>query len=270
MSAAGVAKAKRVVICADDYGLSPGVSRGIRELLEMRRISATSCMVVFPEFANEGRLLKPFLGSADIGLHFTLTGGRSLTRLAAEMHLRLRSFATLSKAVEQQVAMFADVVGRPPDYIDGHRHVHLLPGVREAVVQVARRIGCYVRVTSEPIDAAMWRRPAPVESAYLACASRPLSRLARQAGVATNRGFRGVRNFREPGAFRDLFRRMIAGACEGCLIMCHPGHPDPVLRGRDPVHAARELERHYLASPEFLHDLSEAELVASRLSEAMA
>ena len=41
---------RKIVLCADDYGLSLGVSRGIRELLEMGRLSATSCMVVFPEF----------------------------------------------------------------------------------------------------------------------------------------------------------------------------------------------------------------------------
>ena len=60
----------RIVLCADDYGYSPGVSRGIRELLDHERLSATSCMVVFSEFAEDGPLLNrrlelaPFVGES--------------------------------------------------------------------------------------------------------------------------------------------------------------------------------------------------------------
>jgi predicted glycoside hydrolase/deacetylase ChbG (UPF0249 family) len=261
--------AKRVVLCADDYGLSPGVSRAIRELLDKQRLSATSCMVVFPEFAQDGPLLRPFLGSADIGLHFSLTERRSLASVATRAHLRQMSLASIIAAAEEQVARFTDAIGRLPDYLDGHQHVHLLPVVREAVVRVAHRIGAYVRVTCEPIDAAMWRRPSPIESAYLARASRPLSRLAAQFGVPTNRGFRGVRNFREKSPFRNLFQSMIAGAGEACLVMCHPGHPDTLLGGRDAVRVAREVEFAYLAGGDFLDDLSEAGLSLARLRDAI-
>ena len=37
---------RRIWLCADDYGLSPGVNRGIRELIERGRLNATSVMVV--------------------------------------------------------------------------------------------------------------------------------------------------------------------------------------------------------------------------------
>jgi predicted glycoside hydrolase/deacetylase ChbG (UPF0249 family) len=261
--------ARRIVLCADDYGLSPGVSRAIRELLDNRRLSATSCMVVFPEFAQDGPLLRPFLGSVDIGLHFSLTERRSLTSVATRAHLRQLSVARMIAAVEEQVARFANAIGRLPDYIDGHQHVHVLPGVREAVVRVAQRIGAYVRVTREPTDAAMWRRPSPIESAYLARASRPLSRLAARFGVPTNRGFRGVRNFRERTPFRNLFQSMIAGAGEGCLVMCHPGHPDTLLGARDAVGVARAEEFAYLAGGDFPDDLSQAGLTLARLRKAI-
>jgi len=175
---------RRIVLCADDYGYSPGVSRGIRELLEHGRLSATSCMVVFPEFESDGPLLKPFLGHADIGLHFTLTMDRSLKTVALEAHLRPPLLSTMIAALEQQVETFARVLGRPPDYIDGHQHVHVLPVVRGAVVQVAKRIGAWVRSTSDPIGLSMCRRPGALESLYLARASR---RLAALAGAATFR-----------------------------------------------------------------------------------
>jgi predicted glycoside hydrolase/deacetylase ChbG (UPF0249 family) len=259
--------AKRIVLCADDYGLSPGVSLGIRELLESRRLSATSCMVVFPEFADEGPLLRPYLDQADIGLHFTLTGDRSLAAVALEAHLRPPSLAHMLDALEEQVGRFADALGRFPDYIDGHQHVHVLPVVRDAVVRVASRIGAYVRTTIEPIDGAMWRRPGPFESAYLAWASRPLARLARERGVATNRGFRGVRTFRETVPYRDLFRSMLPGADAACLVMCHPGHRDDVLTSRDPIVQARADEWSYFSGPDFPADLRDLGLQPSRFRE---
>ncbi|MBF0335117.1 MAG: ChbG/HpnK family deacetylase, partial [Alphaproteobacteria bacterium] len=44
----GTSSGRPFVLCADDYGLSPGVSRGILALIEMGRVSATGCMVTMP------------------------------------------------------------------------------------------------------------------------------------------------------------------------------------------------------------------------------
>jgi predicted glycoside hydrolase/deacetylase ChbG (UPF0249 family) len=48
---------RRIVICADDYALSPGVSAGIRELLAAGRLNATSVMTIFPELEAEAKAL---------------------------------------------------------------------------------------------------------------------------------------------------------------------------------------------------------------------
>jgi len=260
---------RRIVLCADDYGFSPGVSRGIRELLQRERLSATSCMVVFPEFEIDGPLLQPFLGRADIGLHFTLTKERTIGSVGWEAHVHPPPLATSLSELENQIARFEHVIGKLPDYIDGHQHVHVLPVVRDAVVQAAKRIGAYVRSTWDPFGLAMCRRPGALESLYLAGASRKLRVLAQAAGVPTNRGFRGVRTFREKGPFRALFQRMIKNVQNGALVMCHPGHADPLLAERDPVQNAREDELRYLAGPDFPRDLAEEGVVLSRLRDAL-
>jgi predicted glycoside hydrolase/deacetylase ChbG (UPF0249 family) len=260
---------RRIVLCADDYGYAPGISRGIRELLARERLSATSCMVAFPEFENDGPLLKPFLRRADLGLHFTLTTSRTIASVAWEAHVYPPSLARIVTELERQVVKFTDVVGRPPDYIDGHQHVQVLPVIRDAVVQVAKRIGAYVRNTTDPIGREMVDRPGMLESIYLARASRRLLALAHTAGVPTNRGFRGVRTFREKAPFRDLFRRMIRNVGDGCLVMCHPGYADLVLAERDPVQNVREDELRYLAGPDFPRDLAEEGVVISRFAEAL-
>src|SRR6266702_3312266 len=79
---------RRIWLCADDYGISPGVNRGIRELIERGRLNATSVMVVGPAVGRDevAALQAAVAKSARcaIGLHATLTAPfRPLT-----MHFR--------------------------------------------------------------------------------------------------------------------------------------------------------------------------------------
>ncbi|MBV9572165.1 MAG: ChbG/HpnK family deacetylase [Alphaproteobacteria bacterium] len=265
-----MAALRKIVLCADDYGLSPGVSRGIRELLAAHRLSATSCMTVHPEFDDDGQRLREFCAHTDIGLHFTLTHDRSLSSVLLAGWLRRLNEEKIRDELNRQIERFIKVVGTSPAYIDGHQHVHLLPGVREAVVEAAKRIGAYVRSTGEPIGAAMLKRPAPVDSLFLSLSAGALARQAQRAGVRANSGFRGVRSFKEHAPYRELFRAMIADAANGSIIMCHPGHVDELLRARDPIHRQREEEFAYLASADFLRDMNEAGLKIATLREAVA
>src|SRR6202140_4731008 len=79
---------RRIWLCADDYGLSPGVNRAIRDLIERGRLNATSVMVVGPSIARaEAGALRTAAANSPrcaIGLHVTLTAPfRPLT-----MHFR--------------------------------------------------------------------------------------------------------------------------------------------------------------------------------------
>ena len=148
---------KRLWLCADDYGMAPGVNRGIRELLAGGRINATSVMVVSPNFsmAQADALVSACAGrNAAIGLHFTLTApfrplaaGRHATRdgtfldlrwtFAAGLLRRLDTEALQAEAVAQ-LETFQKVFGRPPDFVDGHQHVHLLPQVADVLLAVTK------------------------------------------------------------------------------------------------------------------------------------
>src|SRR5436305_9304451 len=69
---------RRIWLCADDYGIAPGVDRAIRDLIARGRLNATSVMVVAPGFGRESAEMLAALEStgtrAAIGLHVTLTG----------------------------------------------------------------------------------------------------------------------------------------------------------------------------------------------------
>src|SRR5262245_55993605 len=58
----------RLILCADDYAIAPGISRGILRLLQARRISAVSCMVTGRHWPEHAGWLRPFADGADIGL----------------------------------------------------------------------------------------------------------------------------------------------------------------------------------------------------------
>src|SRR5690606_37896818 len=61
----------RFWLIADDYGLSPGVSRAILSLAERGRLSGTSCMTLFDDWAESARLALGMRGT--LGIHLTLT-----------------------------------------------------------------------------------------------------------------------------------------------------------------------------------------------------
>src|SRR4029079_6567045 len=67
---------RRIILCADDFGMSPGVNRAILTLVKMRRVNATSVMAVAPAFDHEyANALQRAANdnSCQIGLHVTLT-----------------------------------------------------------------------------------------------------------------------------------------------------------------------------------------------------
>ncbi len=71
------AQARRIWLCADDYGIAPGVNKAIRELIARGRLNATSAMVVAPSFSRAAALQLSILNGRKkrvaIGLHLTMT-----------------------------------------------------------------------------------------------------------------------------------------------------------------------------------------------------
>ena len=63
---------KNIYLCADDYGMSIPINKGILQLLELKRLSAVSCASNFSEWKNTARDLKPFTTQINIGLHFNI------------------------------------------------------------------------------------------------------------------------------------------------------------------------------------------------------
>ena len=224
---------------------------------------------------------------ADIGLHLTLTGQRPLTSaqgLAANE--RLPSIATLTRAaltrslpleavraeLRAQLDAFEDVWGAPPDYLDGHQHCHILPGIRREVMEeLANRYdgSPWLRSCGEKLHRAARRRIGFPKAAVVGAFNTGLRAQAARHGIATNDSFRGFYDFSDRLPYAQVFRGSIADAADSgrVLVHCHPGRVDAELVALDPLTAPRERELAYLASSECGDDLARAGVRAARFAE---
>jgi len=273
-----------VALCADDYALSPGVDDAILSLAEQGRISALSCMTASERWPQAAAALKPLFGRVEIGLHFTLTqlsplgpmprltpDGRfpAMNRIYMQALLRAIDTAEIDPELTRQLTAFRDATGREPDFLDGHHHVHQLPGVREAVTRQWRGKPGWVRNTAMSLASIRMRGMAVPRALVIAQFGRTARRTWRAAGIATNTAFAGVRSFTETESYQSLMRGFLKGAAPGLLIMCHPGRPDEELARIDHVLAPRAEELAYLSSDEFSADLAAAGCRLSKLSAAL-
>lgn len=266
-----MSNARRIWLCADDYGISPGVNRAIRELVARGRLNATSVMVVGPAIGrDEAAQLEDAAtknATAAIGLHVTLTSPfRPLT-----MHFRpLRDelflpFAKLLRAgqlrrldpeiiaaeVAIQLATFRDLFGRAPDFVDGHQHVQLYPQVRDGFLAAVKdkAPGAWVRQArrNQPLG----QRLASPKALFLDHLSTQFKRRAARAGLKINPGFAGAYDYSRRVDYGALMRDFLDGLPEGGVVMCHPGFVDEVLVSLDPFTKAREIEHAFLAGDDF-------------------
>lgn len=280
-----------ILVCADDYGLAPGVSSAIAGLIATRRLSATSCMSGLGDWRRAAPELRAVVAAApaDVGLHLTLTDHRALGpgagladrgrlpplgRLLRQALARRLPQASVRDEVRAQLDAFEDAWGDAPDYIDGHQHVHLLPGVREAVVEeVLRRYPAgrvWLRDCVESPRRIRQRGLAMPKALFIAALGLPLRRLARAHALPANDGFSGLHDFGSGPDFGAKMRRFLAVPGPRPLVHVHPGRVDATLQACDSLTTPREAELAYLAADAFPADLAAAGLRIARYAELAA
>jgi len=261
---------RRIVLCADDYAIAPGVSGAIRELVARRRMSAVSCMTVTPFWPEEGQRLRAMAADIDVGLHLTLTDAVPLGRMPSTApDGRLPRFGALLRGayrgrvngaeiraeLERQLDAFERVMGRRPDFLDGHHHAQQLPVIRHVVAEVSReRLGgrtAYVRTCAESWGAILRRRVAVGRAMVFSIPGRALRRVLDIRGVPSNHGYAGAYDFSDRVPYDTVFGRLLTSVRDGTLINCHPGFVDQDLAACDAVTTQREAEYRFFNGPAF-------------------
>lgn len=264
---------KHIILCADDYGLTNGISQGIRQLVAKQCLTAVSCMVNTADLALQAKQLLKLGADIDIGLHFNLTEGYFLTAqykpmpklpiLLLKSHLRLLSEKFIEAELTAQLNRFEQAFGKSPDFIDGHQHVHHLPQIRNVVLKVYKQRlqtqGCYLRSVYPMLKQSEYR----LKSGILTLTGGyQFKQLLQQQGILHNTYFSGIYDFSPQTNYAELMSGLLAQAPTGTLVMCHPGLvPDDA---NDGIAHARSQEYAYLASQNFKQDCQRYQVKLSR------
>jgi predicted glycoside hydrolase/deacetylase ChbG (UPF0249 family) len=255
----------KLIVNADDFGISEAVNRGIVEAHERGIVTSTSIMATGPQFEHAIELarLRPSLG---VGVHLVLTEHRPLTGAAAaslvrsdgafEPHLkhllakRLRGLVSMTEVRRELDAQIRRVrsAGITVNHLDGHQHVHVLPGVAQVVAELAAAHGISaVRYPAERVRGYMLRsfkharRLVEQTALEFFCASSPLKHLRRSDEFV---GFYFGGRLDEANLETVLAGLPRRGTVE---LMCHPGHED--MQPRADWQYAWAAERDALTSP---------------------
>jgi predicted glycoside hydrolase/deacetylase ChbG (UPF0249 family) len=268
-----LAKVKRLIINADDFGLAPGVNRAIIELQQAGALSSTTLMATASYFSPAVHLAFAQPGLA-VGCHVVLVDGspclrgsevpslldpkRSVEPAASPsfrptvgrflqdlLRGRIREQEIETEAIAQIQRIQSS--GLTVSHIDSHKHLHGFPRVLAPLLRAARQCGVdCVRNPFEPWwslratrPAGAWRR-AQVHA--MRTQRQSFLRLARKHDITTTDGSIGILatgSLDEP-VLRSLLHAMPKGTWE---LVCHPGYSDAVLeQAHTRLLASREVE----------------------------
>jgi len=255
---------KHIILCADDYGQTAAISQAIIELLAKKRLSATSCMTNTPYWLAQAAWLRPFIGSADLGLHFNLTHSLPLTSAVQRMplksvllkaYLRRLQQKNIETELHAQMDQFVAGTGQLPDFIDGHQHIHQFPVIRDAIINVYQsRLNKQQNYIRSVASRGAWSRV--TMGAYcktmlvqLLGAATFKKRLF-SAGIPCNSSFAGIYPFAHAQQYYQYFPYFLRQISDNGIIMCHPGYPDSPEN--DDIYFSRPVELRYFLSDLFL------------------
>lgn len=247
-----------LVVNADDFGLAPGVSRGILEANRIGVVTSTSVIVTMPTWNVTSRLLQHAHASLGVGLHFDILTGRPLVADSSlvcaatggfySYPILLRRIVSgriscrdVERECAAQIARLRVTLlarGLTITHIDSHRHTHVLPVIATGLRRAAHR--AHIDTIRYPVERLM--RGTDLVGRAHAVVLRALASFQRASPSAQARGFLGIAwkgTGDYAGQLVHLSDQLRAPVTE---LMCHPGYVDDTLRHLDRFTLHRELE----------------------------
>jgi len=278
---------RNLIVNADDLGWTDGVNRGIVEAFHHGIVTSASLLANGAAFAAavDAARSAPGLG---IGVHLNLSDGppiadrktvRSLLNGDGEFaggpeSLLLRRarrglvLAEVENEWDAQIRRVRDA-GITPTHLDGHKHVHMLPGLFEIALRLAKRHGiAAIRVSLEASSlrvalASGTKRNAAVimkqgvQARGLKLLARDAREQAERAGISTADYFCGIAQTGE--LTREGVEQLLKSLPDGTTeLMCHPGYADAALQK-----SATRLQNSRQTELKILTDTGIRNLVAS-------
>jgi chitin disaccharide deacetylase len=278
---------KNLIVNADDLGWTEGVNRGIAEAHRNGIVTSASLLANGAAFASAVALASatPALG---VGVHLNLSDGEpvsppeSVPSLVSDsakfadgpegLLLKIATRGLALHEVEQeweaQIGKVRDA-GISPTHLDGHKHVHMLPGLFEIALRLAKRYGIgAIRVAHEEsslraaLSAGDEARAGVVlkqgvQARGLKLLAHDAREQAERAGISTADFFCGIAQTGE--MTKEGVAKLLLSLPDGTTeLMCHPGYMDEELQN-----TATRLQASRQTELEILTDVSIRNLVAS-------
>ncbi len=267
---------RRLIINADDFGLTHGVNRAIAEAHQHGVVTSATLMANGAAFEDAARIARsaprlgvgchvllvdgsPILESAQVSSLLTSPDGKQFGTGIAKFSLRALSGRLESSQVEAEVTAQIrklQSAGIGVSHLDSHKHTHMFPSVFRPLLHAARE--CGVRAVRNPFDVirislaagrpGLWKRYGEVK--LLRNLANQFRKATQEAGVITPDGTLGIA---VTGALDDrLFRLIIEKLPEGTWeFVSHPGYDDAELDGvQTRLRESREQELLVLKSPQ--------------------
>jgi len=262
----------RLIINADDFGLTAGVNRAIIELHRAGGLTSTTLMAkaAATDAAIEIARFSPALG---VGCHVVLVDGEpalSASELptlvdssTGRFHSKLGAFlkrlylgrirsAEIEAETAAQIALLKKR-GLRLTHIDTHKHTHMFPAVLRPALRAAKAAG--IRTIRNPFEPAWSLRTTPgapfmrrTEVRLLRLLEPAFRRIVAEEGFTTTDGAIGVlaTGTLDATTVNSLLRNLPPGTWE---LVSHPGYNDADLaRAHTRLLASRETERQALVS----------------------
>jgi predicted glycoside hydrolase/deacetylase ChbG (UPF0249 family) len=242
----------RLILNADDFGLTAGVNRAIAELHRAGALTSATLMAraaATDEAIGIARSM-PRLG---VGCHVVLVDGEPvlpvrelptlaepgtgcfLPTLGAFLQRLLSGRIRLSEVQAEAAAQIALLQSRGValTHIDTHKHTHMFPAVLRPVLRAAKAAG--IRAVRNPFEPAWSRRATPhapllrrAQVSLLRLLEPAFRRIVAEEGFATTDGALGVlaTGTLDAATVQSLLRNLPAGTWE---LVTHPGYNDADL-----------------------------------------
>ena len=262
---------RRLIVNADDFGLTAGVNRAIIEAHRAGIVTSTTLMANSAAY-DEAILLAQQAPRLGVGVHLVFVDGRpivsptSIRTLAPGRHSRFRGSIALLAANALLARLNPNEIEREAgaqirkiqasgvlvSHLDTHKHTHLFPNILKPILRAAARCGISaIRNPLEPTFAQVpastqWKRRAQVRLLRVLAAG--FRELATAAGVSTTDGTLAI--LATGSLTLEVFRAIIANIPDGTWeFVCHPGYDDDALRATGTrLRASRQRELEILTS----------------------
>jgi predicted glycoside hydrolase/deacetylase ChbG (UPF0249 family) len=275
---------RRLIVNADDLGVTPGVNRAILEAHQRGIVTSATMMAAAPGFedaAQHARWLACSEAHFSVGCHIVLVDGTPLSQAGdiaslaqrvdgvAKFRDSLGEFAVAAltgklnpSEIEAEAALQIRRVqqaGVAVSHIDTHKHTHMFPAVLRPLLRAAKACGISaVRNPFGPGDGLSVTRIASnfklaqrfAQMGVLRTFAPSFRREVAAHGLRTTDGSLGVlvTGILDTGLFLEIASHIPEGTWE---FVCHPGYNDSDLDSvRTRLRASREQELQVLTSPE--------------------